>query len=195
MLHPCRLDPHEAWVLTNADRFTAVAFRGRGRYARIDCASIEEAERAAARLATPDRPAMVYAVAGRHQALIATTQEKETDTMTAKPKNKPRKTPASKPRTRKPTAAKAKPVRAGTSLAALVGFMIKGDKTFDQMAKALGLRVDQVQHRVRYVLRVGHGIGHKVGADGRVLAVLPKGMTPVTAVRQGFAAPAAHHTR
>lgn len=187
MLHPCHLDPHERHVLETATGFTAVAFRGRGRYQRIDCASIEEAERAAARLATPDRPAMIYAVAGRHQALIATTQEKEADAMTAKPKKsktaaKPKRKPATV-RTRK-HAAKAKPVREGSSLAALVGFMIKGDKTFEAMAKALGLRVDQVQHRVRYVLRVGHGIGHKVGADGRVAIVLPKGLGVATVVKE-----------
>ena len=155
-----RLDPHEQRVLENATGFTAVTFRGRGRYERIDCATRAEAEREAARLATRARPCMVYAVAGTHQALIATI-EKESRPMTTNPKPRAK---AKKPAAKR-TAAKArasnpatecKPVRAGTSLAALVGFMIDGDKTFEQMAKALGLRVDQVQDRVRHVLRVGH---------------------------------------
>lgn len=68
---PVRLDPHERWVLANADHFTACAFRGRGRYERAECRTIEEARRCARRLST-DRPAMIYTVYRRHQALVET---------------------------------------------------------------------------------------------------------------------------
>ncbi len=64
-----RLDPHEAWVLANATYFVACAFRGRGRYERAECASLEAACAAARRLRT-DRPVGIYAVYVRHQACV-----------------------------------------------------------------------------------------------------------------------------
>ena len=41
----CRLDPHEAWMLANATRFAACAFRGR--YERAECADLKDASAAA----------------------------------------------------------------------------------------------------------------------------------------------------
>ena len=139
-----RLDPHEQNVLANADHFTACVFRGRGRYERVEAATLEDAERAAAHLGTTDKSVMLYAVSGRHQALVATIEpEKETDEMTAKPKNsKPRK-PAPKRAAKRSTATAAKPAagapRAGTKNAALFALISRaGGATLAEMLAATG---------------------------------------------------------
>lgn len=62
-------DDHAAWVRNGAERYVAVAFRGRGKYDRVDAATIEEAREAARSLKT-DRPAMIYAVRGFHQVHV-----------------------------------------------------------------------------------------------------------------------------
>lgn len=78
---------------------------------------------------------------------------------------------------------KARPVRAGTIFARIVTAMIAGDKTFGEIAKSAGIRVDQARHRIRYVLRVEHGIGHRVNGSGRVSIVFPRGFTRDTIIK------------
>lgn len=58
-----RLDPREKYILDHAEGFVATVFRGRGKYDRVECRTIEEAREAARGLIT-DRGAMVYAVLG-----------------------------------------------------------------------------------------------------------------------------------
>ena len=53
-----RLDAHEAWLLANATQFVACAFRGRGRYERAECASLDSA-RAEAREMLGEDPTLI----------------------------------------------------------------------------------------------------------------------------------------
>jgi len=74
-----------------------------------------------------------------------------------------------------------KPVTAGSSLGIILEFMLAGDKTMEQIVKDSGVEggvvsaEDKVFHRIRFVLFRQHGVGHKVGADGKVSAMLPSG--------------------
>jgi hypothetical protein len=68
-----RLDRREQYILDHAEKFVATAFRDRGVFERIECQTIEEAREAARRLAT-DRGAMIYAIAGKAQALVETVR-------------------------------------------------------------------------------------------------------------------------
>ena len=51
-----------ALVLANASHYTAVAFRGRGHYDRVECPSLDAARQAAKGLYT-NRPVGIYVVA------------------------------------------------------------------------------------------------------------------------------------
>jgi len=66
------LAEHEAWVKANAEYFTAVVFRGRGRYDRQERSSLELAREAArAMLPTANgRPVGIYAVQGVYEAHV-----------------------------------------------------------------------------------------------------------------------------
>jgi hypothetical protein len=59
----CRLDAHEAWVLANATRFVACAFRGTRQVRAQECADLERAP-------APQRSAEDAAVvkSGRHRS-------------------------------------------------------------------------------------------------------------------------------
>lgn len=59
-----RLDPGEQWVLDHAGYFVACAFRGRGKYERIETPDLDSARVVARRLVC-DRPVAIYAVVGR----------------------------------------------------------------------------------------------------------------------------------
>jgi hypothetical protein len=80
-----------------------------------------------------------------------------------------------KPKAKPTPAGEGRPVRAGTALAKIVACMIDGDRTLGEIAKCAGIRVDQARHRVKYVLRVNHGIGHKINGSGRVSIIFPRG--------------------
>ncbi len=82
-------DPHEAWVLANATHFVACAFRGRGRYERAECASLDAACAAARQLRT-DHPVSIYACYHHHQACMAgeTWYRTERNTIRKAPRNR-----------------------------------------------------------------------------------------------------------
>lgn len=73
----CRLSPHELWVVAKAEYWTACAFRGRGVYDMVRCATRSAAITAASQLADGSRGAMVYAVFRTHQALTDTVKRGE----------------------------------------------------------------------------------------------------------------------
>lgn len=70
-----------ALVIANAHHYTAVAFRGRGQYDRIECPSLEAAREAAKTLYT-NRPVMIYAVA--HNLEGATDRERHIENWSPK---------------------------------------------------------------------------------------------------------------
>lgn len=84
------------------------------------------------------------------------------------------------------TPGEGKPVRAGTSLAKILGFAIKGDKTVDQIARALELRPDQIRHRCLQVLYTNNGVEIAIDKDsGKVkVAKFPKGFGPATIIKE-----------
>lgn len=76
----------------------------------------------------------------------------------------------------------AKPVREGSSLATIIRLM-DGTRTFEQIANesriepgVLGV-LSKVTHRIKFVLKVSHGVGHSVDSNGLVSVVLPEGHT------------------
>ena len=62
-----------------------------------------------------------------------------------------------------------KPVREGSSLAAILASLQAGPKTAEEVAKEVGgdIRPDQVAHRIRHVLHVNHGVSYAKDAEGR----------------------------
>src|SRR3979411_677024 len=76
------------------------------------------------------------------------------------------------------TLGKFKPLLAGTSLARICTAALPGKYTAAEIAKAAGLREDQVTHRLRHGLGVAHGIGHNRDEAGVVTIVLPDGVRP-----------------
>jgi hypothetical protein len=68
------------------------------------------------------------------------------------------------------------PLTPNTSLARICAAALPGKLTVEGIAKAAGLREDQVQHRLRHGLGVAHGIGHVKDEKGVVRIVLPEGV-------------------
>ena len=62
-----------------------------------------------------------------------------------------------------------KPVREGSSLAAILASLQAGPKTAEEVVKEVGgdIRPDQVAHRIRHVLHVNHGVNYAKDAEGR----------------------------
>jgi hypothetical protein len=83
-----------------------------------------------------------------------------------------------------------KPLLAGTSLARICTAALPGKYNAAEIAKAAGLREDQVIHRLRHGLGAAHGIGHNRAENGVVTLVLPEGV-PAEALVAGEAKPAA----
>jgi hypothetical protein len=79
-----------------------------------------------------------------------------------------------------------KPMLAGTSLARICAAALPGKCTIAQIAKAAGLREDQVTHRLRHGLGRAHGIGHNRAEAGVITIVLPPGV-PAEALVAGQA--------
>jgi hypothetical protein len=93
-------------------------------------------------------------------------------------------------RDKPPAGADWKPVREGSSLATILRLMLPGDLTLEQIAERSGVEpgvfstLDKVKHRIKHVLRVGHGIGHVVDDETKhVRAILPDGVSEATAIR------------
>ena len=63
---------------------------------------------------------------------------------------------------------------------------LPGKYTTAEIAKAAGLREDQVTHRLRHGLGAAHGIGHNRDDAGVVTLVLPEGV-PAEALIAGEA--------
>lgn len=67
-MKPAKLDPHEAWVLANAEHFTTCIFRGRGCFDVVKHSSLPAAIAAGRDRANESgKVVMVYAVFGVHQ--------------------------------------------------------------------------------------------------------------------------------
>ena len=64
----CTMSPSDQSVLATAEYFVATAFRGYGRFERIECPTRIEAVEAAGSLIKNGRPALVYAVLGLRSA-------------------------------------------------------------------------------------------------------------------------------
>src|SRR5260370_42382470 len=79
-----------------------------------------------------------------------------------------------------------KPLLAGTSLARICTAALPGKYTAAEIAKAAGLREDQVVHRLRHGLGRAHGIGHNRDEAGVITIVLPDGV-PAEALLAGEA--------
>ena len=71
---------------------------------------------------------------------------------------------------------KFKPLLSGTSLARICAAAPPGKYTAAEIAKAAGLREDQVTHRLRHGLGAAHGIGHNRDEAGVITIVLPEGV-------------------
>jgi hypothetical protein len=70
-------------------------------------------------------------------------------------------------KTPKPIAlGKFKPLRTGTSLTKICTAALPGKYRAAEIAKAAGLREDQVIHRLRHGLGAAHGIGHNATRPG-----------------------------
>jgi hypothetical protein len=72
-LHPA--DAAAAWIIGRASRFEIALFRGQGRYAKADAATLIEARKAAARLeaeAANGRTAMIYAITTEGRSALVT---------------------------------------------------------------------------------------------------------------------------
>ena len=67
---------------------------------------------------------------------------------------------------------------------------LPGKYTTAEIAKAAGLREDQVTHRLRHGLGRPHGIGHNGADNGVITLVLPEGV-PAEALVAGEARAAA----
>ena len=67
----CQMSPDEIEVLASAEHFVACAFRGRGRFDKLECPTREAAIEAARRMIKKDRPTLVYAVKGIRSACTA----------------------------------------------------------------------------------------------------------------------------
>jgi hypothetical protein len=94
-------------------------------------------------------------------------------------------------KTPKPIAlGKFKPLLPGTSRARICTAALPGKYTVAEIAKAAGLREDQVTHRLRHGLGAAHGIGHNRDDAGVVTLVLPDGV-PAEALIAGEAKAAA----
>jgi hypothetical protein len=79
---------------------------------------------------------------------------------------------------------------AGTSLARICTAALPSKYTAAEIAKAAGLREDQVVHRLRHGLGAAHGIGHNRDDKGVITLVLPEGV-PAEALIAGEAKAAA----
>lgn len=73
MFHLAKLTPPEVVARDNATLFVASAFRGRGRYDRIETATLDDAIHAATELYEGDRGVTIHAYdsGGRHAILGA----------------------------------------------------------------------------------------------------------------------------
>lgn len=79
---PRNYDEHHNHIVANAEKFVACDFRGRATYAKVECKTQAQAERAALRLIAERKdnpyrqgaPVLVYAVKGPHQVVAATVR-------------------------------------------------------------------------------------------------------------------------
>jgi hypothetical protein len=83
------------------------------------------------------------------------------------------------------TLGKFSPLTPNTSLARICSAALPGKLTIEGIAKAAGLREDQVSYRLRHGLGVQHGIGHAADDKGVVRIVLPDGVPAEALIRGG----------
>lgn len=118
-------------------------------------------------------------------------EEKETDMVKSSKKTvkapkvargaRPAKAPK-KPRTARQTRApgKGNPVRVSSSIGKILALVLEGGNTLATIAKKLGIPQGNVAHRLKYVLKVKHGVVASANKDGVYTAVMPEGFTKAT---------------
>lgn len=184
---------HDDEIVRTADYFIATAWRGYPKMYEKKCAnSLDEARNLAVSLfdpidPCPERPVMIYAVRGDRQVHVENVEPKKGKRIMAKSKNveggaettaepkAPRKTRSTELKLGEFVA-----IRPGSSLHKIVLEADKGTETIERIAASVGIRPDQVGHRLRHVLAVNHGIGHTKDAEtGIISLVLPEGKSSV----------------
>jgi hypothetical protein len=176
-------DKFDAEMIAHGE-FVVAAWRGFPKmYDKKEAKSLDEARRIALEL-YEDRPVMIYAVHGGRQVHVENFNPMESKVMPRGKRND------GAPRSVRGTlqVGEFKPVRAWSSLHAILVAAAPGDKTMDQIAVAANVRTDQASHRLRHVIAQNHGIGHAKDPDTGVVTLrLPAGKTLDDAVKASAA--------